>query len=293
METLESLQRAIDASCQLKDIVRTMKVMASVSIRQYEKAVASLEHYGDTVELGLMTVIRQTGLPSVRGRPGDRAAIVFGSDHGLCGRFNETLLDYVSSHLRNEGTTRLLAVGGRADAGLGARGLAVEECFFVPGSVSGITLTVQQILQKIENWGHQGVEIVDLFHHKPSGRGHYRPLLQRLLPLETGYYRHLARRKWPGPSLPVFVLDAAVLMAALLRQHLFISLYRACAESLAAEHGQRLMSMQLAEKNIVTRLERLTLTHRQLRQEQITAELLEVVSGFEAVEADEQERKDD
>ena len=293
MQTLEALQRAIEASGQLKEIVRTMKVMASVSIRQYEQAVISLEHYGETVELGLMAVIRRTGLPAFKERPGDRAAIVFGSDHGLCGRFNETLLDYVVSHLRDEGPIRLLTVGGRADAGLESRGWVVEECFFVPGSVSGITLTVQQVLEKIENWRDEGVEIVELFHHKPSGRGHYRPLLQRLLPLETGYFHYLTQRKWPGRSLPCFTLDPTVVMAALLRQHLFITLYRACAESLAAEHGQRLISMQLAEKNIGDRLEQLTLAYRQLRQEQITAELLEVVSGFEAVESDIERRKDE
>ncbi len=287
MQTLESLQRAIDASRQLKDIVRTMKVMASVSILQYEKAVVSLEHYGETVELGLLAIIRRTGLPAFKDRPGKRAAIVFGSDHGLCGRFNETLLEYVVSHLKSDTDVRLLALGGRADAGLEARGLSVEECFFVPGSVSGITLTVQQILLKIESWRDEGVETVDLFHQKPSGRGRYRPLLQRLLPLETGYFRHLSRRKWPGRALPGFTEEPTAVLASLLRQHLFISLFRASAESLAAEHGQRLISMQRAERNIGDRLDRLNLAYRQLRQEQITAELLEVVSGFEAVESSE------
>ncbi len=293
MQTLEALQRAIEASHQLKEIVRTMKVMASVSILQYEKAVVSLEQYGETVELGLLAVIMRTGMPEFKEQPGERAAIVFGSDHGLCGRFNETLLEYVDSHLKEVGGVRLLAVGGRADAGLEARGLAVEECFFVPGSVSGITLTVQQILQKIERWQDEGVEIVDLFHQKPSGRGRYRPLLQRLLPLESGFFHYLARRKWPGRSLPGFTLAPTVVLASLLRQHLFISLYRACAESLAAEHGQRLISMQWAEKNIGDRLDRLSLAYRQMRQEQITAELLEVVSGFEAVESSDDQWKED
>jgi F-type H+-transporting ATPase subunit gamma len=83
--------------------------------------------------------------------------------------------------------------------------------------------------------------------------------------------------------LPDFSLEATELMAALVRQYLFISLYRACAEAQAAEYSQRLLAMQLAERNIDQRIEELTRTYHQLRQEKITAELLEIVSGFEAV----------
>ncbi len=283
METLDALQRAIEVSRQLKEIVRTMKVLAAVSIRQYEKAVASLAQYGHTVELGLIGVIQRAGLPHQRLRTGGWAAVVFGSDHGLCGRFNETLLDFVNDCLGEGRGVRILAVGARADMGLEARGLAVEECFFVPGSVAGITLTVRQILEKIEVWRGEGIETVDLFHHKTYGRARYRPVQQRLLPLEEMRLRRFGRRAWPGRSLPSFTLPPPLLLAALLRQYLFISLYRACAESLASEHGQRLVSMQLAEKNIGQRIEQLTRTYQQMRQEQITAELLEVVAGFEAL----------
>lgn len=285
MQTLEALVRAIDTSRQIKDIVRTMKVLSAASIRQYEQAVASLADYSRTVELGLQVVLRRTGPPKLAFRDGGRAAIVFGSDHGLCGRFNETILDFAAQRI-GDGKTRLLAVGARIDLGLKARGLCAEQSFFVPGSVTGITFTVRQMLEKIESWLGEGVETVDLFHHQHSGRNHYQPVEQRLLPLQVDRFRSLERRAWPGRSLPSFTMQAENLLAALLRQHLFISLYRACAESQAAEHSQRLVMMQLAEKNIDERLEALTMTYQQLRQEQITAELLEVISGFEAVRSE-------
>lgn len=287
METIDVLQRTIEACGRLKDIVRTMKAMASVSIRQYERAVTSLQQYAETVEMGLAVVVQRVGLPMSTGREGTKGVIVFGSDHGLCGRFNETMCEYVSTHLEGAPEPLIVVVGSRVDAGLTVRGLKVEESFFVPGSVAGITLTVQQMLHKIDNWRSEGVEVVDLFHHKSSARGHYHPIRQRLLPLEEGFFRRLVRRPWAGRSLPGFTLQPDVLLAGLLRQHLFISLYRACAESLAAEHGQRLTAMQLAEKNIGERLNLLTQAYRQLRQEQITSELLEVVAGFEAVEIEE------
>ncbi|GAB6066771.1 F0F1 ATP synthase subunit gamma [Methylothermus subterraneus] len=278
MSTLEALERAIALSHKLKAVVRTMKVLAAASIRQYEQAVAAVADYGRTVELGLIAVLRHAELsrPSPKGE--GRAAIVFGSDHGLCGRFNETVAEFAAQRLKGHGATRLLAVGARIDPALQAHGLRVEECFFVPGSVAGITVTVREMLAKIESWQREGVETVDLFYLCCGG-----PVAQRLLPVPLERFYRLKRRPWPGRSLPAFRLEAGALLAQLVRQYLFISLYRACAEAQAAEHSQRLVSMQLAEKNLSERLEELTRAHHQLRQEQITAELLEVVSGFEAV----------
>ncbi|BCX82606.1 F-type H+-transporting ATPase subunit gamma [Methylomarinovum caldicuralii] len=280
-QTLETLQRAIELSTRLADIVRTMKVLAAVSIHQYEQAAAALSHYAHTVELGLSGVIRRGGLPRLRYREGKRAAVVFGSDQGLCGRFNENLVAFAEAALAGE--ARILVVGARAESALEARGVAVEECFFVPGSVAAITATVRQILEKIESWRQEGVTTVDLFHQRPHGRGRPAPVQLRLLPLEESFFRHLGRHPWPGRSLPAFSAPGPVLLGALVRQYLFVSLYRACAESLAAEHGLRLLAMQQAERNIRQHLERLQSVYQQQRQEQITAELLEVAAGFEAL----------
>ena len=280
MQTLEALERAIATSYKLKDVVRTMKVLAAASIRQYEQAVLAVADYGRTVELGLKACLRRLMPPTVSQGTGGQAAIVFGSDHGLCGRFNEVVADFAVQHLA--AGSRLLAVGARIDLALQARGWFAEESFFAPGSVAGITFTVRQMLEKIENWRGEGVERVDLFYQRHSGQ-RLKPLVRRLLPLQAEELAELKRSPWPGRSLPDFSLEATELMAALVRQYLFISLYRACAEAQAAEYSQRLLAMQLAERNIDQRIEELTRTYHQLRQEKITAELLEIVSGFEAV----------
>ena len=73
------------------------------------------------------------------------------------------------------------------------------------------------------------------------------------------------------------------LFSAVARQYLFISLYRACAESLASENASRILSMQAAEKNIEDRLAELQTEFHHQRQTSITEELLDVVTGFEAL----------
>lgn len=82
-------------------------------------------------------------------------------------------------------------------------------------------------------------------------------------------------------------MDADRLFSALIRQHLFASLYRACVESLASENASRLRSMQAAEKNIQERIEDLTGLYHRERQASITAELLDVVAGSEALAEEE------
>ena len=97
-----------------------MKALAAVSIRQYEQAVLSLSDYYRTVELGLHVVLRDMPPPPPMANPGSDeqiAAVIFGSDHGLCGRFNEDMADYARERLAeavgNGMPPRLLAVGAR------------------------------------------------------------------------------------------------------------------------------------------------------------------------------------
>ena len=75
----------------------------------------------------------------------------------------------------------------------------------------------------------------------------------------------------------------ACALRALLREYLFVSLFRACAESLASENASRLAAMQRADKNIDELLENLNGKFHRLRQAGIDEELFDVISGFEAL----------
>ncbi len=290
MRTLEALQRDMATTADLQSIVRTMKVLAAVSIRQYERAQESLQHYTRTVEMGLQVVLQNQSVSAGKVQKQVQSsvgAIIFGSDHGLCGRYNESIAEFAMQQLDktnpSQDSRRILVVGTRIEASLHEMRQTVEECFFVPGTVGNITGTVQNILLKIDSWQAEGLEQVVLFHHARQQRSSYPPLTRQLLPIDLSGFNHKRAEQWPSRSLPQFSLPAEKLLSSLVRQHLFIQLFNACAESLAGEHASRLMSMQVAEKNIKQRLESLTGIYRQQRQGQITEELLDVVSGFEAL----------
>jgi len=95
----------------------------------------------------------------------------------------------------------------------------------------------------------------------------------------------LKAKRWPSKVLPAFSMDETQLFRALIREYMFVSLYRAFAESLASENASRLASMQVAEHNIDDRLRALTTESRQFRQTSITDELLDIISSFEALRA--------
>ena len=116
-DTLASLRRKIDGAVKLKSVVRTMKAVAASSIGQYEAAVRSLGDYEHSVELGLSLCFRQHGAmaTSTKRRSNEAVgAIVFGSDQGLVGQFNETVAEFTKAKLNTlTGQKKLWVVGER------------------------------------------------------------------------------------------------------------------------------------------------------------------------------------
>ncbi|WP_415838028.1 F0F1 ATP synthase subunit gamma, partial [Polaromonas hydrogenivorans] len=106
---------------------------------------------------------------------------------------------------------------------------------------------------------------------------------QRLLPLDETWRRELTAMAWPTRNLPEAINGAQAALPAFVREYLFVSLFRACAESLASENASRLAAMQRAEKNIEELLDDLNRSFHRLRQSGIDEELFDLVAGFEAL----------
>ena len=293
-DTTASLSRKITSAGDLQSVVRTMKALAASSIGQYEKSVSALGDYYRTVELGLSLCFRKSTLSArtaTAKKPADQAAIgavVFGSDQGLVGQFNDVVADFAIQTLATQpGKPHVWAVGERVHARLTDAGLAPLGLFAVPGSVQAITALVGQIQVESEARRAAG-EYAQLYviHNRPQSGALYEPVSQRLLPLDAPWAEGLARIPWPDKNLPEIVGGDTTTLRALIREYLFISLFRACAESLASENASRLAAMQRADKNIDDLLEGLHETFHQLRQSGIDEELFDVISGYEALAHD-------
>lgn len=305
-DTSASLGRKIRSADGLQSVVRTMKALAAASIGQYEQSARALGDYYRTVELGLGVCLRAGKMPPAAAVvppagsavPAQRrthcviGAVVFGSDQGLVGRFNDVVADHAVAALAAlPGRTHVWAVGERVQARLVDAGLAVRGFFPVPNSVRAITPLVGQVLVEHEALlapARASPPELHLFYNRPAtGAGAvYAPVGRRLLPLDARWGHELAALPWPARSWPEIVggdRAGALTLRALIREYLFVSLFRACAESLASENASRLAAMERADRNIDDLLEAMNGRFHQLRQNGIDAELFDVIAGFEAL----------
>jgi F-type H+-transporting ATPase subunit gamma len=291
-ETAAGLQRKIRSAGDLQSVVRTMKALAASNIGQYEKAVRALSDYHRTVEMGLSVCFRRSApgaLMMERGGPigGVVGAVVFGSDQGLVGRFNDVITDHALNVLADlPGKPQVWAVGERAHARLEDAGLKPVGLFAVPNSIKAITPLVGRILMESEaRDSHGAVTELYIFHNRPTSGAGYEAAGERLLPLDENWRRELAGLRWPTKNFPEVMGVGATTLRGLIREYLFVSLFRACAESLASENASRLAAMQRADKNIDELLEAFKGAFHRLRQSGIDEELFDVISGFEALSA--------
>lgn len=289
MPTLEGLRRQIETATDLQSVVTTMKTLAAVSIHQYERAVEALADYNRTIELGFQIALAGEPVrPDSDRPPGQTAAIVWGSDQGMCGRFNEEIVAHLDAH-SDRGAARqswkVLAIGMRAEGQLLDAGWTIGQTYEVPTSVSDITNLVQEILPRIERLrGEADVSRLMVFYNRRTSASSFEPERLQLLPIDPRRLGRWRDEPWESRSRPMFVTDRRRLLSRLVRQYLFVSLFRACAESLSSENASRIAAMQAAEKNIEERLDELHGSFNRLRQSAITEELLDVVTGFEALD---------
>lgn len=289
--TSANLRRKIESAGDLNGVVRSMKALAASSIGQYENAVESLSHYYRTVELGLTACFRRSPAEAVSltiesRNKGLIGGVIFGSDQGLVGQFNELLVEFALCELKAipGRTTKLWTVGERI------RGLTMDSGFVqasllpVPTSVDGITPLVGTILIEMESArALDELEEVYLFHNQPKSGAIFEPVKTRVLPFDRSWQNRLAMLPWPTRNPPEVIDRTASILPAYIRGYLFVLLFRACAESLASENASRLASMQRAEKNIGEILDELNRTFHRTRQESIDEELFDVISGYEAL----------
>ncbi|MBA3936708.1 MAG: F0F1 ATP synthase subunit gamma [Planctomycetes bacterium] len=290
-DTTANLRRHIKTASDLQAVVRTMKAIAASHIGQYEKCVRALADYYRTVELGLGSLFRDLpptpgeGAQDAAAQDGRFGAIVFGSDQGLVGQFNQVVTDHAIATLAAlHGKAVFWAVGERVQARLADAGVAVIGVFAVPNAVEGITSLVGRLQIASEaKRAEGGYDQLYVFHNRPKTGSLYEPVALRLLPLDRQWQDGLAKVAWPTKLRPEVMGSDPATLRAYVREYLFISLYRACAESLASENASRLAAMERADRNIKESLEDLRQSFNRLRQSSIDEELFDVISGYESL----------
>ncbi len=286
-QTLEALSRHSDTLTSIRGIVHTMKTLSAINASPYEHAARSIEAYHQTILQGFAAFAHRTGEIVLQSEDAaEHLLVVFGSDHGLCGNYNEILAEVVKHHCQAQTTRnqRLLCVGAQMNDALAGQDLSPEAVLLPPASADGIGRLAGDIVTRIDliSRGQPLYRIaVTLAFTQRGEHGLREPVARLLLPLEPSLLQR--DRRWHSRSLPDYNMAPDVLLASLIRSHIFASVFRASAEAMVTENAARLALMQQAEQSVDDRLEQVQGELRYVRQTEITDELMDVIIGFEAL----------
>ncbi|WP_324754217.1 FoF1 ATP synthase subunit gamma [Roseovarius sp. Pro17] len=293
-QTLERLTRRTDTMQSIRGIVRTMKTMSAINAAPYEQAAEAIDAWRDIVLDGLHAFLHCNG--PLKHRTVDdpqRVLIVMGSDHGLCGNYNELLAREVVRQ-PDVGRAQVICVGAQMQDALGGEGVTPVTTLLPPANADGLIRLASQLVTRLDTVraeAGQGALAADLVYTQRGAHGLQSPVTQALLPLDPDMLDALAQRPWVSRSLPQHTLPAPDLLAGLVRNLVFATLYRAAAEALVTENAARLARMQQAEQSVDENLEDLKAETRSVRQSEITTELLDVIVGFEALKGRDRRKK--
>ncbi|HNP37562.1 MAG TPA: F0F1 ATP synthase subunit gamma [Woeseiaceae bacterium] len=294
-QTFETLSRHHDTLTSIRGIVHTMKTLSAINASPYERAASSIEAYHRTILQGFAAFAHRTGKIALQS---DDAAghllVIFGSDHGLCGNYNEVLAETVKQYceVQTSRKPRVLCVGARMNNALISRNLSPEAVLLPPASAEGIGRLAGEIVTRLDiiNRGQPLYRIAVTLAFTQRGGQHLRePVTQSLLPLEPSLLR--PERRWHSPSLPDYSMAPGAMLASLVRSHIFASVFRASAEAMVTENSARLELMQQAEQSVDDRLEQVKGELRSVRQTEITDELMDVITSFDALKKDAMRKK--
>ena len=287
----EEIERRIKTTTDLQGIVKTMKMLSSVSVGQYEKALNSLNQYGTTLRQAFHGLFTQSFFtympPNIKTTAPKILAIVIGSDNGLVGRFNKDILEYVKSTCielgGNPNQIRLISVGKRVALQASSINLHISHTYPISNSIKEIASLAGLILTQIDKEvSEHHFDLVEIFYNKQQNLS-FTPQMRQLMPLSYHNLQNLKKTPWEGKTIPLITANKEELFSALLHEYFTIQLTHALTASLAAEHFTRMNHMQQAEKNIEEKLLQLNLEYQQVRQNQITEELIDIVSGASAI----------
>ena len=226
METLEDLSRHIEVARDLQSVVRTMKAVSAVGIRRHEAAEQAMRHYLETVELGLQAALRDLpgSAPWFAGKDEGRVGIVvIGSEIGLCGGFNERLVEFTLARLAEQNIDtsqcQVLVIGTRAEAAWQVKSGHPAHLEEAPATIEALPATVGGVLTRLDRWrAEDDVSRLVLFHQRMGGPQISEPVEVPLFPIAPDWLASLRARRWPSRRLPLRFGPAEGVTRALVRQ---------------------------------------------------------------------------
>ena len=293
---LAQIERHVASMEELQRIVSAMRAIASMRMQEAVRALANVREYGDALAeavhdaLAIASEETRLGgggggggggrLEATSGRAGGaprRAIVLFASEHGFVGGFNLRLIEAIESDLAPGDA--LTIVGSRGAAFAAERGHRVAGVYPLATRLAGVAQTARTLEEKLlPRIARDEIVRAEVVFSRHGGIG--APAIERrqLFPLNMAISR--ARR---GGLVPLSDLPVPQLLEKLTAEYMVAQLTEAATEALAAENAARFAAMESARDNVGRKLETLRLDASRARQEEVTTELLDLITGEQAL----------
>ena len=268
---------------ELLDIVAAIRAMAASQMQQALRSLEAIRGYSEQIREALSeaaTLLPPAGPSEVAVRPDQSGLVVFCAEHGLCGGFNEHPLQAAARALADRaGSFVLIVVGSRGAQICRERGLKPDLVLPMATHCGGVTGAARRVATEVYRMFSDGrIAGLEVVYAQHAGSQFSRIERHRLLPLEMPV---VERRPLAMP--PLINLSPRRLFDDIVGEYFFTALENAAMQSFFSENAARFRTMETAHQNIGNKSEELTKLARRLWQEAVTTEILDLISGAEAL----------
>ena len=293
MPNLKELKNRISSVKSTRKITSAMKMVAASKLRRAQELAESSRVYADSLSFILSSLAGNTknsaDLPEIlTGRENSKISllIINSSDRGLCGGFNSNLFrnakNWISEQQEQGKSVKIITVGKKASSFYKKTDLDVIANFDDLNSNDRQLQVSEEIKNKImELFENNEIDEVSILFNKFVSAISQEPTYQSLIPLSNDETSEDESES--NNAIFEFEPDKNELLEYLVPRNFLTQIYRSVLESSASEHAARMTSMDNATRNAGDMIDRLTLTYNRTRQAFITKELIEIISGAEAV----------
>ena len=284
MSTLRDIKRRITSVQNTEQITKAMKMVAASRLRRAQEAIIASRPYAHKMlevlsSLALRTNPQAHPLLQTR-EPKKVDLVVVTSDRGLCGAFNSNIIREAEQFMREHADWEITLhlVGRKANDYFKRRDVNIRKVSLNILSDVSFPHAIALGEDVVENYLSGEIDRVYMVYNEFKSAIQQKVIVEQLLPIvpmeiSEDYY----------PVEYTFEPSEDVLLEELLPRHINVQIYRVFLESVASEHGARMTAMEAASKNAAEMIDKLTLLYNRTRQAAITTELIEVVSGKEAM----------
>lgn len=290
MANLKEIRIRIDSTKNTQQITKAMKLVSAAKLRKAQHQIQNMRPYTITLKnvIGNIAATQKVSHPLMEKKASAKNVllVVLTSDRGLCGAFNSGIIKFAEKYIADNKTRfekiDFVFIGKRGIDHFARKGVKAIETFTKLDKDASYGLAKSIAESLIERYEKGHYDEIRLIYNEFKSAISQKVVCETLLPVEIEKNSFTESNSGFAADM-IFDPAPELIIEDLLKKNFNLQVYRAMCESVASEHGARMTAMENASNNARDMISKLTLTYNKARQEKITTELTEIVSGAESL----------